>query len=828
MRLAARIAVLSIALAAHAISFGAGQGGVIRIVALDSTVELPGGWKLVEDAGPRGCAFETPEGVRVDVVVWVPRPPAQGSWDERHAAWEHGILLKRSCDFISRRERQVPGPLGGRGLLVSGRARTGEHEWAGAYLAFRLDAQRACVIGAFAPTFLGDETPTSAIFQFVAALQAAHRETLPIVVPPDEPSLGGSVAIGSRPGDMLAGEAQATGPSIVAAQATGESPALVAHPRPPAEGTAKESTSSRRDGPRRRETSSAGSGFVPSAAPNALAPAALRTDLPARPARLELTDSPPAVPAIANRHAEDTQVTPAYLGAAVATLPERASIALRGSAAGVHEREALADTRPLLAALASTSVALPGLRELVLGNARPGSALPEGRYTARPWLASALPAVASRPADEPAAGAATAQPVSVLWLVSKPPAPAMAVVDASRLLPPVRMAMAWAGPNRKTAGAWWATSAQAAVVRERASRPAAPDVAATRPEVGPRAWALAARVERRFLNLPQPFVMSATASSVAVLAAGGRPTSDVRRVTAAADVRLHQPKALLVAAVPSQVGRVAPGAAVAAPSSTEPGPSLGPAQPKQVSSRTRPLDKPLGETPASSGPTAGWAADESGLLRVRVPLGWRVSVKVTDSSGVPAIAVYGSHAQEPNLRFAWLQPSMPRYRDLTQLLTAMGYREWEWYRDTASGEQLIVAKRRGARRFLEDVVLPDRYGGLHTWQILDAQPSATAAGLSGSGEGLVAHVMALGDRGAVEGWYSVATGTPSGQSAQTWVGAWLAALGPPGDRRPLEALVHTVAGAEATGSQAGQQLWSMVLAAQAAAKDLTRSAHPGP
>ncbi|MCX7600139.1 MAG: hypothetical protein N2512_14925 [Armatimonadetes bacterium] len=826
----ARIAVILVALAAHAISLGAGQGVVIRIVALDSTVKLPPGWKLIEDAGPRGCAFETPEGVRVDVVVWTPDPPAQGSWDERHAAWEHGILLKRSCDFTSRRERQVPGPLAGRGLLVSGRARAGEQEWAGAYLAFKLDARRACVIGSFAAATAGDEVPVSAIFEFVKALRAAHQQTAPVLVAgPEAPSSGETAATTLGP-DVGAGEqTQPTSPTIAGPQGEAERPASVpggTHSLAPR--TAEDATSSSPSGLQPRGTPapvlSPGEGLRL----GAVSRGELLTDLPTRPARVQLSQSPPSVPTAASWQAEDIQMTPPGLGAARAGLPERASTTTRGGAAAADRPFAFADRRPLVAALGNVSATPPGVREPVFGDFRPGIALPEGWYSGRPVLASALPAVAPRATGEPSSGLATAPPLSAPWLASQPAATGMAVVEESRPSPPMRLATASLGPGREDGSPAWSTGALSPVARGRAGRPAPPMMAATNPVVGPRAWAAPAVVARHPSELSQPLVVSTATSYTAILAAGEKPRAIARTTSATADIRPRRSEPFRVSAAPLQVARVAPGAAVPAPASARVQPGLVPAQSQQVGSTTKPLGQPLAATPDSSGPTAGWVTDETGLLRVRVPLGWKVSVKVTGGPGLPAVAVYGSHAQEPNLRFAWVQPSMPRYRDLSQLLVALGYREWERYRDTASGEQLVVAKRRGARRFLEDVVLPDSYGGLHTWQILDAQPSSTAAGMVGSGEGLVAHVMAAGDRGTVEGWYSVATGTPPGQSAQTWVGAWLVALGPPGDRRPLEALVQAVAGAEATGPQAGQEIRGMVLAAQAAIKDLTRSTHTGP
>jgi hypothetical protein len=207
-------------------------------------------------------------------------------------------------------------------------------------------------------------------------------------------------------------------------------------------------------------------------------------------------------------------------------------------------------------------------------------------------------------------------------------------------------------------------------------------------------------------------------------------------------------------------------------------------------------------------------------LRVPAPPGWSLTVKTADCPGGPAIVVHGQCVAEPSERFVWVQPGVPGYREFTQLLQAMGYREWQPYKDAGGNRTLTLAARRTPARFLEQIVLPESPAKLLTWQILDAQASSSAADLVGGPDGLVAHVLAGSEGGAAEGWFSVATGTPDGQPSYIWVGAWLGAIAKPGDSRAVDALVQAVCGAQVLDTPARGTLERAVAAAQAAVRDL--------
>ncbi len=227
--------------------------------------------------------------------------------------------------------------------------------------------------------------------------------------------------------------------------------------------------------------------------------------------------------------------------------------------------------------------------------------------------------------------------------------------------------------------------------------------------------------------------------------------------------------------------------------------------------------------PERSAPTAGVVRDaETGALAIIVPVGWAVTAHVYDTPAGPAIFVSGVNAQDPSARFWWAQPVRETYRDYTQLLRALGYREWQRYKDSATGHVFTVAKKRGPVRFLEDIVLPHAGDGLAGWEVIDTRPSDKVAGMLPRGSGAVVHLLGYTPRGSCDCWYAVATGHVEGQPSHVWVGAWLGARQRPGDRRAIDALAAVVQSCRVSRppAEAGEVLRMMVDSAKAAIADL--------
>lgn len=715
---------------------GAASASPVHIVALSLTLNPPTGWKLVEDAGPKGCAFATPAGDRVEVVVWKPVDPKEAPLDAAKVARDHGILLERNYGFIQQNQTPAPAPFGGDGILVSGTAKRSGDTWAGAYLAFPLDSDHGCVIGCFTPESEGETVAATDVFKLVEALHAEGQAPATLVARP-----------ASQPASQTASQTApqpASQPSPLSAGAT------PGHPASPPGGAAQPALAATK------------AGLLPGA------------------------DTQPLKTTAARGHAS--------LGPMVVARP------------GGESSRAL---------FAQASV-LTGSKPRVRGKedqmaAAPEAAGPGGAHAAQGAVSGTGPELlAGRPANRTGAALTAAAPAHATTGEEQPTVAALA--GRQQAAPP--------GPT--------VAPGYAPLRIGEAARPASGPVLLASTIPSPAASELAEAA-------PPSLVMPTTTAHLAT----ATPPSPVRAAlvethpqqAAGLSLAAREPAATNIA--PRLASRVTvPAAKMATP---PPQPAVGGAAGALVS--VPPTSQPAAR-PASSGaggraPEAGrlakpgWASDASGRLRVPVPEGWKVTVKTSEGPGGPAVSVSGALIADPAVRFRWVQPALPRYRQLSQLLTAMGYAEWEQYKDPATREVLTVAKRRTPRRLLDDVVLPGGGSeGMQSWQVLDTQPSALAAGLvGGDAQGLVAHVLGASGRRALEAWCSVASGTPPGQSGQIWVGAWMEALDAPGHRRALKALEGVVTGAK-TGPGAGAPLQRIITAALAAAGDLVRSATP--
>ena len=184
----------------------------IFVVALGKSVDLPEGWKVAEDAGERGMAFDAPTGERIEIAVWKPQLAAGEVLDAKRVAWEHLILLRRSCNFIPATEQKLASPLSPHAERVSGRADVDGKTWAGAFLACVLEGGRACVIGCFAPTDPGGTHSFALIDQLASAaagVTAVPPSTL-VTGRPGATQESGGATLGTETPAVGGGEGGAT------------------------------------------------------------------------------------------------------------------------------------------------------------------------------------------------------------------------------------------------------------------------------------------------------------------------------------------------------------------------------------------------------------------------------------------------------------------------------------------------------------------------------------------------------------------------------------------------------------------------------------------
>ncbi|MBC7287861.1 MAG: hypothetical protein H5T86_07425 [Armatimonadetes bacterium] len=237
----------------------------------------------------------------------------------------------------------------------------------------------------------------------------------------------------------------------------------------------------------------------------------------------------------------------------------------------------------------------------------------------------------------------------------------------------------------------------------------------------------------------------------------------------------------------------------------------------------------VADVPPRTAPTAGVIHDaETGILTIRVPVGWVVTAHVWSLAGEVCVEVEGRHADDPLSRFWWVQPALPAYREYTNLMRALGYREWQTYTDASAGASFTVAGYRPPERYLQDVILPSPALELTGWELLDARPSDRVAALLVGAKGAVVHIVGYTAQSRRDGWFAVATGRVGSLPEYVWAGAWLGAVGRPGDTKALQALASVVQGcAVATHNAVASKLQDMLTAARSAVQDLHSGASAG-
>ncbi len=490
-------------------------------------------------------------------------------------------------------------------------------------------------------------------------------------------------------------------------------------------------------------------------------PAAIATSTPEVRAGWQRTAASP--PATASAAAASAQpAAPALVAEAPARLPEPrvASFAARVAASLPPLRPRSAAPGPGAAALAMTPPAVEARPvELASGAAAGGGPL---AAVARPRIAGV--ALASRAAVE----------VSARWAEGPRETRIALAQPAASTMPPmagVAAALAEAAPALSARSAPKAAEASplSLAVAPSGDRPTSPGqaVAAGLPKVRAR-WASAARLAQAAVKAGAEAARPAGPAPAAMLAFG--PT----RLAAAAAARPR----------PAEVGGVLP--AISRPSAV---PAVAPARPG--------------------------LALQLVWLKLQVPAGWQVIGRVDASGAMPVISIYASR---DGLAAWWRQPLVPVYRQLTETLRAMGYREGQ-SAGPLRGLPAKVMHFMPAGEFLRQVVAAEQEAAVE--QVAASKEVGLLAGPQGTG--VIARLSRMERGQPREQWRAVATAAAGAIAPGAWVAAEMGAEDEPGSLRALLALVQLVAGA-AVAPDAPPALAQMVANARRCAEALARAA----
>jgi hypothetical protein len=206
-------------------------------------------------------------------------------------------------------------------------------------------------------------------------------------------------------------------------------------------------------------------------------------------------------------------------------------------------------------------------------------------------------------------------------------------------------------------------------------------------------------------------------------------------------------------------------------------------------------------SPADTGESVDFLGDR-GLLTWQLPPGWQSRGGVRVDDGRVSIEVEAAMQGDRRMRLAWRQPLAPAFRNLTALLSSLGWREGESYADNRSGSGLTVYRRRDPRALVEDYLLPQHPRQLSGVALRPEDPDSGVAGLLTGADAQGQAIVVSGDSrdGARERLYLVATAlAPPPMISTCWEAAELRADAPEGALPEAAAALQTlVAGARAS------------------------------
>lgn len=166
---------------------------------------------------------------------------------------------------------------------------------------------------------------------------------------------------------------------------------------------------------------------------------------------------------------------------------------------------------------------------------------------------------------------------------------------------------------------------------------------------------------------------------------------------------------------------------------------------------------------------AGWS-DPGGALAGDGQAGWLTRGSLRMYNGVPAIDVEGRHLLT-GARFWWRQPEVPAYKDLTDALAQVGWREGAQFPPDRGMQPLVLRKRPSVSDLARSLANSE---GARAQSIAS---SPVAGNLLVGGEGVRAELVAEGMEGALLGAVASA---PRELGADTWLAGSMGYLAPTG------------------------------------------------
>jgi hypothetical protein len=215
--------------------------------------------------------------------------------------------------------------------------------------------------------------------------------------------------------------------------------------------------------------------------------------------------------------------------------------------------------------------------------------------------------------------------------------------------------------------------------------------------------------------------------------------------------------------------------------------------------------------------------DPSGALECTLPEGWEAEGGVLTYDGAPAISIRGRQVGGSRAWFTWLQPIRPVFRDLTESMRGLGFRDGDPYYAYDGVDRRMVMTRGAPAELVARYLLPTGLVLTESAKALGREESGDSLGLLGSGDERSAVVSIIDGSGtdAQQAWCAVSQRTtePS-RGGWFWEAACLAFGGCPGEgrlaARALEASVESAHVSEDCEGERAGRLRSLVQQAEMA------------
>ncbi|MFO7946510.1 MAG: hypothetical protein R6V19_06840 [Armatimonadota bacterium] len=211
--------------------------------------------------------------------------------------------------------------------------------------------------------------------------------------------------------------------------------------------------------------------------------------------------------------------------------------------------------------------------------------------------------------------------------------------------------------------------------------------------------------------------------------------------------------------------------------------------------------------------TYEWSLPGVPEVTFHVPEGWKIRGSLDTGSGVNSISIEAVSSSSPRSYITYMQPVLPLFKGLSQLLIGLGYSEGDRYQ-AADGGTYTLLSRSDPEQFIAGYWNRKSRISLMAPEVVEAHDSTLARDLITSADAEGVQMILQGDSsvGPRHHHYMAATGTASTGDTMTWQAAVIEAAGPSDNQAEALAAARTIVGnAEIQTSGTSEQIAAGIL-----------------